>query len=279
MLKHWKSLVFLILTLLIVAGAIYFPSLFFTIQDAQMMAVAHSRQEIHAKLAPEAEEIYLVNTIRDIYQNSQYFDYGGGYNYPLSIDDSPFSSIVASLNEQFDNMIDQSALDKDLLNSFHNMIKPMIWVSGSYGIWDNKETPFSYYTIYDEHFMAEGYIDNPPQLSFYTEAKTGKVLYLQMFNYQHDTIKVAPKDTINAYIRYLGLDVLDDWTFQSQGAVSEKAQLKIIYLQNDTDFYIQIIPVGYYYYNPYINYPYVDTSIPNSTINGYMESDTAAYSY
>lgn len=275
MFKYWKSLVFLILTLIIVAGAVCFPRLFFTIQDAQMMAAAHSRQEIHAKLAPEAEEIYLVNAIRDIYHNNQYFDYGGGYNYPLSIDDSPFSSTIDSLNEQLDIMTDQSALDMDLLNSFHYMIDPMIWVNGTYGIWEDKETPFSFYTIYDDAFIANGFVDIAPQLSFYMEPKTGKVLYLRMFTEQRETLKIAPRENINAYIRYLGLDVLDDWTYQPQGAMSEKAQLKIIYMQNDTEYYIQILPVGYYFYDPYLRYRDINSSGAGSTIDSYIENNSA----
>ena len=83
----------------------------------------------------------------------------------------------------------------------------------------------------------------------HTEAKTGKILYITLQSYglllpdSEKENQTRNTSAARAFCAYLGLDVLDDWSEQDGGLVSQKASLKIVCQNTPALFSLYVAPL------------------------------------
>ncbi len=78
------------------------------------------------------------------------------------------------------------------------------------------------------------------------EEESEKVLLLRA--YSSEKIIVDETSVLENYIKYLGLDVLDDWEADELGLSSQKACLQIVYLYSEEIELLAVAPIGYFNY-------------------------------
>lgn len=257
MYKNWKSVLILLLTVAVVLGAGAFPVLFFRIQDYRLNTAAFPRQEVFTKLDPQAEEIYLVGAVREIYESGQ----RAYYPDTSELLNQTFDTFQGQLKEmKADGVLQGNHLEQVINKEYSELLIDQLTLVTSTQRKEDKS--LGYYVPFDDIKAID------PFVGFRMEPKTQKLIFLQILFY-HTVLEestgssgttspstesldhTAREELLQAYIRYLGLDILDDWTYNELGAVSRKAQLQIVYRIHNDSFILYVIPTGYYLLTPF----------------------------
>lgn len=213
---------FAILFLVITMGIFKIPSLYFSVEEELLLEKVYERHIVPINIAPEAEEIYMVRAIRDIYW----------------LNNKMHQSDDRMIEEEYDVLSKVIGQNHSLLDEFliftHSVDRTVPLSDGMYlylrdTVWHNMEGEFG--------------------LSVHQESKTGKIIFLAQennnvmikisyYNYAHNENELAKR-----FCEYLGLNVLDDWTFSAEGMISKKASLKIVCHTSETAFLLYAAPL------------------------------------
>jgi hypothetical protein len=87
------------------------------------------------------------------------------------------------------------------------------------------------------------------RMSYTMDIKTAKILDLHIEKISTaDSLPISTIDRIammERFVRYLDLDVLDDWQYNGNSYCSEKAKLRVDLELTDNSLSLKILPVGY----------------------------------
>ena len=227
--RRIKSIAAVLVTLVLVCLSAFAPVEYFRHQDEALLKAAHPRQQITATIDPQAEEIYLVRAIHRIYDETA--------SNLVSFSNVDDSMMRIYLTEQLENLVEKEVLPIALAQELAQTQSFF-----QIGItWRNTEetTKIAKYTvqIYD-------------RFPFYyeMEGKTNKLLSIYLRDDSLPAYTEAQKmELMLAFISYLGLDLVDDWTYSSNtGFTSKKAQLQVFGSTGKGDLALEIVPSGLY---------------------------------
>lgn len=226
--KRFKGFILpVLLTALLLGASISFPLVYFEAQNSVLLSSPHPRQEIQGKIDPQAEEIYLVQAIQQLYQTG------------VTLDADTVSR-------------EQPALQKALRRQLEDMMAAGILDASAASLYRESDaihlSSLNQNGLILDRYMIIGSSDTEPTANCYfqPEEKTGKLLYFGVGKQGQALAGASVNELSRRYIRYLGLESLGDWTENEVGMISQKAQLQIFCLQTENAFLLQIAPVGYY---------------------------------
>ncbi|MFQ8599578.1 MAG: hypothetical protein ACLSAP_02585 [Oscillospiraceae bacterium] len=205
---------------LLLVSAVSAPSVYFSIREALLLAGAYNRTTVPVVIDPEAEEMYMVRAVRDAY----YLGVGAP-----KIEESGLREEWARLSDGKNGFpklpagtpSDGGEMTLQALEGMALSAQQLVW------------------TTEDGQFGAV----------VHTEAKTGKILYMDIQSYgkllldSGDVNRKHDTGAARAFCAYLGLDVLDDWSEQDGILVSQKASLKIVCQRTPEAFSLYVAPL------------------------------------
>lgn len=254
------------------------PLLAFRAQDEMLLKAAHPRQRIDSKLSPEAENIYLVRAIHDLYNNNGWYFASGDSQEYLNQEEA-----TALYEEQLNALKEAEAINEEALAM---MTAPFPaagdgWPEGEVAIDQDtnrllknpyqrtagKDMPFFWMNQIRAYSDRQGVIGidriclpedgsweeqyptddslGPPvyQSGMLLEPRTHKALIVQLNSSSVSLDFEERQKMAENYICYLGLDVIDDWEWKGELYCSEKAQLYSYVPQTDNYYYLDIFPI------------------------------------
>ena len=236
--KIYKSILASLAAAAVVLTAELLPLKLFEQQEETLFGRAYPFPNAAGKIDPQAEDIYLVETIRDIYENG----YEGG--------NQSYETRYARLSEQFPLQLRQMN-EQDILDSrlYDWMEEGYTYLGDSYMGYNGGTLNIIESVCYMENVKA---MDVYHEFLFLMEERTNKLLTLR-FLYNNPVIldKSAQIAIMEKYITYLDLDILGDWVYNEVGLTSQKAQLQVVCHTTQNVFLLQIVPVDFYRQNVY----------------------------
>lgn len=273
--RKWRNTGIVLAALTLIAAFVAAPALLIRAQDHALFHTAHERQRIDSRLAPEVENIYLVQAIHTLYGSE-----GGSWYFNSS---SKLTEVVWQSSEEsidlFDAQIDamleagvfsQTIADqlKSAPPSFEGWPENQLAVDQSSGRLlkqpyrrnPDKDGHFYWYPAVDGRrddrgviwiqraYLFEGEEDEElgPRVDsseILLEPKTGKALTLLNQTPFLEFTLAQRKEAAERYISYLGLDIIDDWHWVGGNYSSEKALLYVYVGEEETGpLYLNIYP-------------------------------------
>lgn len=215
------------------------PNLLLGVEDLSREKEIFAKQKIERKIDVEAEKIYLVSFIHDIYEIKDKKIYYTDQNNKTSVMSS--------------TPITESKRDIPPTERFKNEVLKL--VSNQIISETVNEVTFDEYIQYQEEghlFYPEHIVttcsmqkENEEWIQVNIEEKTGKVISADFSkNFLRTDIEIEKK--LRNYAKYLDLDIIDDWKFENNILKSEKAQLIIMLVEKDNSCMITIAPIEIY---------------------------------
>ncbi len=263
--KYLKKSIIFFLSLIVILFSFIMPKLLFEAEDFAKEKEIYAKEKVKSKIDVEAEKIYLVKAIHEIYDNlmitpsgkeAVYYYDKDDYKKVIDIEKNEYKKI--SLAEGYEDLFKSSEEaqkindeikkleNNNILNevSFNNNTKYLIKHYGTnYSMLRNNELIKSIDVIWEDY-----------DINIEVENKTGKII---MISFPKDKIKddVEIKEILENYIKYLDLYILGDWDFRNQLTetqvkfdylVSEKSQLLAIILESNTEYIMSIQTIDRY---------------------------------
>lgn len=208
-----KNFIIILLILILVFFSFLIPNIFFRIEDMYMENDIFNIAQNSSNLDVEIQKIYLVRAIHDIKnsifkiasQNITEMNNLKFKNTFLEVLDDELkkleeNEIIQSVNrEDYDEF---TILKNDCINN------------------DNEYTLQHFYGRSNEYYIE---VD--------IEKKTGKIIKIS-FNKDILNTDINKSEILENYIKYLNLYIIDDWKFENNQAISEKAGLCVIFIED-----------------------------------------------
>ena len=205
----------------LIVGVIVFlsfciPNILFKIEDLNTEMVSYKKEKVVNRINVEAENIYLVKAIHDIQD--------GNLNLNLK-------SMAKSVNavESQKTVEDEGKFEADIRKELGKMSEAKVLNNM---IANNKKIEIDYkmnereYINYEKTYkiiQVKIILSQSEYMLIEIEEKTGKIIYISS---NSDMIKDIDKEEIlRNYIKYLDLYIIDDWPFENNVLISEKAEL------------------------------------------------------
>lgn len=223
-----KKIIIYILFFLIIFASFKVPEILFKIRNDLAETEVHKIKEEKSKIDIETQKIYLVKAIHDMEQEKMSYsimsdDAQSRYGITESIVDNEGAKnelckeiinlqnceIIANLNIDSAALIKRDNLDRKYTNK------------------ENKYTINCYYLEIDNNYFG-----------YEIESKTEKIIYI-MFRKQF-LPNTAKQEILMNYIKYLELSIIDDWKYENEMLVSEKAGLVASLIENDSTYNLSI---------------------------------------
>lgn len=226
-----RYLLFLI-CIIIIAFSFVMPKLLLQIEDLSREKEIFAKQKEERKIDVQAEKIYLVRFIHDIYEMQNEKVYYGDKNtvavsmpYTEHIDvEEPGEEIKSEILKFVTNEIikEVNLDDYDDYTEVANIFTPEYTVI-SCGLVKGKEE----------------------WIGVNIEEKTGKIINIDLpLSYLRNDIEREKQ--LQNYAKYLDLDIIDDWKYENQILKSEKAQLTIVLIEQRDSCMLTIAPIEVY---------------------------------
>lgn len=196
-----KSKKILILLMGVLLLLYMLPFLLFQLQDFAQSKNVVTLDNIY-KISSEASDIKLVNIIHTIAYATREDDY--------IYDSEDLLKKKDILKKEVKKLYEYGILDADALKTYEE-IQSGQWYNIS--VYNRRSTFRESYTTKDNYVGGD----------IMMESETNKVLSLKL---PYDSELTDRKSIIYSYIQYLGLDILDDWSYTNGEYVSQKAQLR-----------------------------------------------------
>lgn len=226
--RRLKSIAAVLLTLILVCLAAFAPLEYFRQQDNELLHTALPRQQVTATIDPEAKEIYLVRAIHRIYDET-----ASNLVSFTNVDDSMMQMY---LNGQLGDVVAAGLLSETIAE---DIAKTQSFSQIGITWRDADETvKLAKYTvqIYDTF-----------QFYYQMEGKTNKLLSIYLRDERLTGHTESQKmGLMRDFISYLGLDLVDDWVYSSEGFSSQKAQLQIYGSMGKGELALEVVPSGLY---------------------------------
>lgn len=228
-----KNFLLVFFSIIIIVFSFVMPNLLLGAEDvAREKEIFIRQKKQNKKIDVQAEKIYLVTFIHDIYQIKD------EKIYNVKTKSTSYSGPVTSRIEQ------ESPTEK-----FKNEISKLI----SNEILN--EINFDEYIDYleVENYFPLDYIvrscsmpkENGDFIEINVEQKTGKIISIYFSENFLRTDAEVEKQLRN-YAKYLDLDIIDDWEFHNNILESEKAQLTIMLDKKENSYMLTIAPIDIY---------------------------------
>ncbi len=258
-----KSIIF-ILSIMVIIFSFVIPKLLFGIEDFAKEEEIYGREKVKSKIDVEAEKIYLVKAIHELYDNEMvtlsetealyYID--KGEKKVVSRDKNKLKRILftESTEELYKNAEETQKINNEIKKLENvNILNEVIFNSNTkysiryYGTNDSKLRDNQLIKSID--IILEGY-----DINIEIENKTGKII---MMSLPKDNIKnnIAKEEILENYIKYLDLYIIDDWELKKQSTqahvkcdyiVSEKSQLLAMIIESDEEYIMSIQTIERY---------------------------------
>lgn len=223
-----KFLLFLI-SIIIIVSSFLMPNVLLGIEDISREKEIFIRTKKESKIDVQAEKIYLVRFIHNIYDFKNVEVYYDGKTITKT---SP-------LTERGDNVASE-----ELKNEISKLVTTEIIKEINFDeIVDFYETLnifFSEYTV-----ITSDLITKNEGLGVGREEKTGKIINIE-FPKSILRNDVSTKKQLENYAKYLDLDIIDDWKYENKILKSEKAQLSIVLEEKSDVCMLTIAPSEIY---------------------------------
>ena len=230
--KHTKDVLLCFATAVIVCFTFYAPSLYFRIKDRPLTTQNHARKLIVCHLDSDADDIYLIKLVHAFYKSS----YSDNTIVEHNTDKIAITA-MSNVEIQMDALESAGILSASFTQWNKNLYHDSVCLASV----ENE--------VEDLYAMIKVIVSDEYTMWYTIEIKTGKILDLQIHNIH--TADFPPISTIDRktmierYIRYLDLDILDDWKYNGNSYYSEKAKLRVDLELTDNSLSVKILPIDY----------------------------------
>lgn len=229
-----KKFLLIVSAILIIIFSIVMPNLLLQIEDLSKEKEIFTKQKEERKIDVQAEKIYLVRFIHDIYELKDTKIYYDNKKEVSVLATTPVTEHVER-EEPSDEI--KSEISKIVTN---DIIKEM------------NTDDFLNYTEIINTFSPEYTVvtcglvkENEEWLGINLEEKTGKIISVD-FPTAYLRKDVALQKQLENYAKYLDLDIIGDWKFNDNILKSEKAQLTIMLVEKGDSCMLTIAPIETY---------------------------------
>lgn len=237
--KYLKNVLIVLSGFIIILFSFFMPKLFFKLEDLSREKEIFAKAKKESKIDVEAEKIYLVRTIHDIYdfENKKITAYyGNGKEVVTSAttrvdtgNKSPTQEIKEEISKLFSSNILENKIDFNQILYYTERLNVF----------------YKEYSVLNVSITIEEY----SYLDFSIESKTGKIIAIA-FNQESYQKNIEKSELLKNYVKYLDLDIIDDWKFEENVLKSEKAQLVVFFEESFGEYMITVASMeGYEEYN------------------------------
>lgn len=210
-------------------SASFAPKLIFSIQDSRLFSTPKGITASSGSMDPKASEIYLVKAIHHLYEQG----YKDHFSFLFNTEEY-YDRLRQSLRDELRELGDADIINKQLLAGAVKTMENVTPMLSTYRLTTTD-------SVYVEREMLTVAYDGGTMWA-QMEPITGKLISFTLGSAE----LIVPDEELTqqvmeAYVKYLGLAVLDDWTYLKPYYVSQKAQLQIS-AYNDTSF--EIMPLN-----------------------------------
>ena len=206
------------------------PNIIFSLEDLKMENTSYKKKPVDSKIDVQAESIYLIKAIHDIQDGSS--------NLKIS---NHYSEIALVVNTKEDNnkiikyLIEETKKMQINDNELEHLLEKYEDTNFKYYIYAKEyNTSENEYKIYRIVFQIDNY-----EMLVEREEKTCKILsYVGIPRDNAEGISI--EQVLRNYVRYLGLYIIDDWTYKNNMLVSEKSKLAANIVHYDKKYIISI---------------------------------------
>lgn len=229
-----KNFLLVFFSIIIIVFSFAMPNLLLGAEDvAREKEIFIRQKKQNKKIDVQAEKIYLVTFIHDIYQIKD------EKIYNVKTKATSYSGPVTS-------RIEQESPTEEFKNEISKLISNEIL----------NEINFDEYIDYFEveNYFPLDYIvrscsmpkENGDFIEINVEQKTGKIISIDFStNFLKKDVEV--ENMLRNYAKYLDLDIIDDWKFEKNNILkSEKAQLIIMLVEKGDSCMLTIAPIDIY---------------------------------
>lgn len=232
-----KKILLIFVCIIIISFSFVMPNLLLKIEDLSREKEIFARQKIERKIDVEAEKIYLVSFIHDIYEIKDkivYYEEGKGKK-AVKTSRTPIINTRTDIEptEKF-----KEEISKLMSNEIVN------------------EVTFDEYVDFfeEEYFFSSEYTvtncsmpkENDEWIQINIEEKTGKIISAD-FSKNFLKTDTEKEKQLRNYAKYLDLDIIDDWKFEKNNILkSEKAQLIIMLIERGDSCMLTVAPIQIY---------------------------------
>lgn len=228
-----KKFLLLLSAVIIIALSFITPKILFEMEDLSREKEVFARVKKESKIDVQAEKIYLVRFIHDIY------DLKSGKVY---YENNKTSSVVANVP------LIQHIEDPDIDESIKEEVSKLMNIEIIKEVNLNEYTSHITMNTFSQECSAMTNNltkENNSEIGVSVEEKTGKIISLD-FNKSLLRTDKAKKTQLENYAKYLDLDIIGDWKYENQTLKSEKAQLIIMMAEGEYDCMLTIAPIEIY---------------------------------
>lgn len=227
-----KFLLFFIVIVIIVFSFIM-PKLFLQIEDLSRENEIFTRSKKEdKKIDVQAEKIYLVRFIHDIYEfkNTKVYD-----------NDKKSVTITMPITEKIKIENPREELKNEIFKFVTNNIIKEINIE-EFDSYTEVANIFSHeYTVVSCSLLKE----KEDWIGINVEEKTGKIISID-FPTSFLKKDIDKKQQLENYTKYLDLDIIDDWKYENDILKSEKAQLAIVLDETGEACMLTVAPIEIY---------------------------------
>ena len=230
--KKVKNILLFLFALMIIIFSFIMPKLLFEVEDLSREKEIFARARKESKIDVQAEKIYLVMFLHDIYQfQNEKIYYNDGKTVTVSM---PLTEKTGNKgpNEKIKNEIEK-LVNSGIIKEFNfDEVVEYIETINRFG---------GEYNIITGSCVNKG----REYLDFAIEEKTGKIISC---SFSDALIKkdISRKEQLENYTKYLDLDIINDWKYEENTLKSEKAQLSVFWQEMDGPGEIIITPTETY---------------------------------
>ncbi|WP_343210561.1 hypothetical protein [Anaerolentibacter hominis] len=226
------------------------PFLYFQTRDAHLLSGTFTREPYKVSLSPEVEEIYLVTAVNRYFSSETKLS-----NLESTVVQADLSALLAEQAQHLSGIpFIQDLVIKMITDAHYFGTHQIVYMK------QDERKPrlrLNQYTLYPgvpEELIAE---DSEPTdssliVNFYPDSQTDRLIYLSILPrssltpyFTADRKPVTDREMAEAYLQYLGFDVLDDWTENGLGLVSRKAKLQIVSLRDEEALQLYVVPLDF----------------------------------
>ena len=221
-----KKVFICLIILLIIFLSFVIPNILFELEDINMTRVSYIKERNNNRIDIQAENIDLVRVIHDISNKKFNVEIEDSQNMKKSLVENikaeeGKNTIISKIQNEIIKLKDYNILNDRTIEAKKAMI-----------IQKRYQNAVAEYIINRTWIEIDG-----EEINIETENKTGKAIYIA---FRKDKLieGLELQEIMYNYVKYLDLYVIDDWKFENNMLISDKAGLAIIlnFYNNDICF-------------------------------------------
>lgn len=244
-----KESVLFFCSIIIIAFSFVVPKLLFQVEDSSRENEIFAIPKKESKIDVQAEKIYLVRFIHDVYQIK---------NEKVYYSDKKKVAVTVPITERIESKSHKENTKNEVSKLATSGIIKEINFEEYTDCIETANMFWSEYTVVTSNFSKE----NSDSIGISIEEKTGKIIGIDFFPSSIFRSDIDRKQQLENYVKYLDLDIIDDWVYEDRVLKSEKAQLIIMLEEENAVCMLAIVPTEIYAEYEALKY---ETEIDEST--------------